>query len=70
MGDFIHATQLHEIIICKSIPNFIQYSNRQCTIVVNWELQMKSERKPIKVWSTSSPASYSSQYGMSLTSSV
>ena len=45
MGDFIHATQLHEIILGNGIPYFIQYSNRQCTIVVNWELKMKSERK-------------------------
>ena len=30
-----------------------------CYIVFNWEIQMKSERKPIKVWSTYSPTSFS-----------
>ena len=32
MGErFIHETQLHEKIFCKSIPSFIQFSNfSQC----------------------------------------
>ena len=59
----IHATELHEIIFCKIIPCLIQLSNGQCEIVFNWELQMKSERKCIKVWSMYSPTSFS-QYAL------
>ena len=42
-----------------SILCFIQFSNRQCAIVFDWKLQMKSERKPIKVWPLYIPTSFS-----------
>ena len=45
--------------ILLSLHCFIQLRNRQCAIVFNWELQMKLERKPIKVWSSLTPTSIS-----------
>ena len=37
-----------------------QFSNRQCVIVFNWELQIKSERNPFKVWSSYTTATATS----------
>ena len=47
---------------------FYKIKYRQCPIAFNRELQIKSKRKPIKVWSTYSPTETSgwdvSQAGM------
>ena len=38
---------------------FIKFGYRQCTIDLNWELQMKSERNPIKAWYSYTTTSFS-----------
>ena len=42
-----------------TLPCFIQFSSRRHAFVFNLELEMKSERKLIKVWSTYSQTSFS-----------
>ena len=53
----LHGNSLLHEVMCKIY--LVLLSNRQCAIVFNWELQMISERTPIKVWSSYTPTSFS-----------